>query len=90
MNKTEQAWNHLKGLCFADPDYAWAVHCNIAMPIIDAIGVTSEQGNIASANVMRLLFDYDITTHRYFNGKKSPAQEYVELRMEAEREEDAA
>jgi hypothetical protein len=45
----------------ADPAYAWAWHCNLAMPIMDAIGVTPHQANKASAHLMRHLFDIDVT-----------------------------
>ena len=43
----------------ADPDYAWGLHCNLAMPILDAIGVSHEQANLAAAHLMSFLFNYD-------------------------------
>jgi hypothetical protein len=85
-----QAWGALKQACESDPEFAWAVHCNIAMPIIDAIGVSHEQSNVASAHLMQHLFDHDITTHERFEYQKSGAQEYAEIRIAAEQAEDAA
>lgn len=87
---TKQAWDFLKEMCAADPDYAWSLHCNLAMPIMDAIGVDHQQSDAAAAYLMQHLFDHDITSHPYFVGKKSPAQEYAEMRIQAEREEDLA
>lgn len=74
----------------ADPGYAWAWHCNLSMPIMDATGCSGELANQAGAHLMHHLFGIDITQHRYWEGTKSPAQEYAELRIAAEREEDDA
>jgi hypothetical protein len=74
----------------ADPEMASAMHCNIAMPILDATGVTHEKANQASAHLMQHLFAYDITMHPLFEYEKSDAQEYAEMRITADREEDAA
>ncbi len=41
-------------------DYAWAWHCNIAMPMIDE-GIEPRTANIAASKIMRLLFDVDVT-----------------------------
>ena len=43
-----------------DPDYQWVVHCNIAMPIKDALGVTHQAANQAAARLMQHLFDIDM------------------------------
>lgn len=87
---TKQAWDFLKEMCAADPDYAWSLHCNLAMPIMDVIGVDHQQSNVAAAYLMQHLFDHDITNHEHYQYEKSPAQEYVELRSRDEREEDLA
>lgn len=80
----------LKATVRADPEYAWALHCNIAVPIMDSIRVSHDLANAASAHVMQTLFDYDITTHPNYEGKKSGAQVYHQMRVEAERAEDAS
>lgn len=67
-----------------DPEYAWGWHCNLAMPIMDAIGVSHKDANTAAAHLMQFLWDCDITTHPNFVGKKSDAQIYHVLRMAAE------
>jgi hypothetical protein len=80
----------LKNLINADLSYAWAWHCNLAVPIMDAAGVSHEKANEAGALIMRQMFDCDITQHPHYGGRKSPAQEYFEMRVQAERDEDAA
>lgn len=72
-----------------DPGYAWAWHCNIAVPIMDATGVSHETANEAAAHLMQHLFDCDITTNEHYQYGKSGAQQYAETRIAAEREEDA-
>ena len=55
---------NLDALKFAmkdDPDYAWAWHCNVAMPIKDSIGCSHKDANVAAARVMQHLFEVDIT-----------------------------
>lgn len=47
-------------------DYAWAWHCNLAMPVMDELGCTHEQANRAGARLMSILFGVDITKHRYW------------------------
>jgi len=44
-----------------DPSYAWTWHCNIAMPIMDSIGVSHEQANRAAKSIMALVFGIDVT-----------------------------
>lgn len=84
------AWAVFKRLMREDPEYAWAWHCNLAVPIMDAAEVSHERANIAAAYLMLHLFEYDITQHPHSQYGKSPAQEYFELRVAAERAEDAA
>lgn len=83
------AFDELKAAMQADPEYAWGWHCNFAMPIMDASGISHEKANKAAAHLMQHLFDYDITTHPHYQYDKSGAQQYAEFRIAAEREEDA-
>lgn len=89
-DSVENPYEALQNLIQRDPDYAWALHCNIAMPIMDSIGCTHEQANEAAAHLMQHLFDYDVTTHEHYVYGKSGAQQYAEMRMAADIEEDAA
>lgn len=83
------AWAVFKRLMREDADYAWAWHCNIAVPIMDAISATHEQANVAAAHLMSHLFEYDITTHPNFGYEKGQAQQYHEMRLAADREDAA-
>jgi len=83
------AFDELKAAMQADPEYAWSWHCNFAMPIMDASGISHEKANKAAAHLMQHVFDYDITTHPHYQYDKSGAQQYAEFRIAAEREEDA-
>jgi hypothetical protein len=85
----KRAWDTLKR-AMRDPDYAWSWQCNLAVPIMDAIRVSHERADTAAAYLMQHLWDCDITTHPYFEGKKSDAQAYTEIRIAAEQAEDAA
>lgn len=73
-----------------DPDIAWGWHCNIAMPIMDVLDCSHKDANEAAAHLMQRLFGVDITQHEQYIYDKSAAQEYAEMRIAAEREEDAA
>jgi hypothetical protein len=73
----------------ANPDHAWGWHCNIAMPIMDATGVSHELANQAAAHLMQHLFGYDITTDERYQYQKSNAQSYAEIRIAADIAEDA-
>jgi hypothetical protein len=83
----------LKNAMRTDPEYAWAWHCNLAMPIMDAYAPASnasheaqhQAANEAAAHLMQHLFDYDITTDPRYAYGKSGAQAYAEMRIEAER-----
>ncbi len=85
-----KAMDDLKSAMREDPGYAWAWHCNLAMPISDSIGATHENANVAAAYLMALLFDCDITTHPHYEYEKGLAQQYHEMRLAADRAEDAA
>ena len=84
----KQAWDTLSKAMRDDPEYAWAWHCNLAMPILDATGVPHELANQAGAHLMQHLWGCDITTHPRYEHGKSGAQAYVECRIAAERDED--
>lgn len=77
----------LKAAIHDDPEYAWAWHCNLAVPIMDAANVAHLPANQAAALIMAQMFDYDITTHPYWEGPKASYHEYYELRVAAERAE---
>lgn len=79
----------LKQVMQNDPEYAWGWHCNIAVPIMDAIDVSHERANLAAAYLMSCLFDYDITKHKHYDYGKTDAQQYHEMRLEMDRQEDA-
>lgn len=64
----------------ADPELAWGWHCNIAVPIMDAAGVSHQAANEAGAHLMQHLFGYDITTDERYAYGKSGAQAYAEMR----------
>lgn len=83
-------WAALTTKIQADPEYAWAVHCNLAVPIMDVTGVSHELANEAAAHLMQHLWQTDITTHPHYTGGKSDAQLYAEMRIAADIEEDAA
>ena len=83
-----EAWAGMEA-AMQDPDYAWGWHCNLAMPIMDATGITHEQANMAAAHLMQHLWKCDITTHPHYQYEKSGAQSYAEFRIEAEKAEDA-
>ncbi len=80
-NDAFAAWATFKRLMRDDPEYAWAWHCNIAVPIMDSIAVSHEQANVAAAHLMSFLFEYDITGDPRFG---------YEMPLAADREEGAA
>lgn len=67
---TPMCYKHIADLMRVDHDYAWSWHCNIAMPMLDALpdAITHKQANRAAARVMQHLFGIDVTT---FNEYKS-------------------
>ena len=56
----------LRELAQDDPEYAWALHCNIAIPIMDELRCTHEQANRASARVIKHWFGVDIDQHEHW------------------------
>lgn len=68
------AFTALKSLMQSDPEYAWGWHCNLAMPIMDAIGCTHEEANEAGAHLMSFLWEVDVTKDERYSGGKSAAQ----------------
>lgn len=69
---------------YGDPEHAWGVFCNIAMPIKDSVGCSHKAANEAAAHLMQHLFSYDITTHPHYEYGKSSAQQYAEFRIAAD------
>lgn len=55
-------WSLLQVQIHADPEYAWAIHCNIAMPLMDELKCSHQEANKAAAVLMRHLWDYDVTS----------------------------
>lgn len=82
-------WAALQQLIQSDPDYAWALHCNLAMPIMDSVGCTHQRANEAAAHLMQHLWACDITPHPHYQYGKSGAQQYAELRIAIDADEDA-
>lgn len=68
----------------ADPECAWGWHCNIAVPLMDSLGIGHEEANVAAAHLMSHLFDIDITTDSRFGYKKGAAQSMHEFMMNAD------
>ena len=60
-----EAWDRLEKEIKDDPEYAWAVHCNLTMPIYDT-GVCHSKANEAAARIMQLFFKIDIRKHENF------------------------
>lgn len=87
MGKTEFA--NLQALIKSDPDCAWGWHCNIAIPIMDSIRCTHKQANEAAAHLMQHLWDCDITKDERYEYGKSGAQQYAEMRIAMDAQEDA-
>lgn len=59
----------LEQLVRSDPEYAWTIHCNLAVPIMDSVGCTHEQANKAAARIMHHWFKVDITKHPHWGYK---------------------
>ena len=57
--EVKNAWETLQKAMKEDEEFAWAVHCNIAMPIMDSIGVTHHDANIGAVRVMETIFKYN-------------------------------
>lgn len=53
-----EAFQTLKELMHADPEYAWAWHCNLAMPFIDS-GCDDAVAQEGAARVMQSFFGVD-------------------------------
>lgn len=60
------AFEALKAELQADPEYAWAWHCNFAKPFMDSTTLGHELANNSAASIMRHVFDIDITTHPHY------------------------
>ena len=60
------AFYTLKTAMKEDLGYAWSWHCNLAMPIMDAIGVSHADANKAAARLVSHLFGLDTSTHEHY------------------------
>ncbi|WP_248321988.1 hypothetical protein [Caballeronia sp. Sq4a] len=78
------AFQVLKDALKNDAEYAWAWHCNLAMPIMDAVRCTPAQANKAGADLMQYLFDIDIRKHPHWQhaapATEAPAQAVAAIR----------
>lgn len=86
-DEIKSAFEAIKAEIHTDMGYAWAWHCNIAVPIMDG-GCTHKQANETAALIMSQMFNYDITQCSHYLYGKLPQQEYFEARIAAERDED--
>jgi hypothetical protein len=98
MTDAGHAFDGLKAEMNADPEYAWAWLCNLAMPVMDSyepymrgqsFSAAHEAANQAGAHLMQHLFGIDITKDDRFVAKKSGAQNYAEFRIAMDADEDA-
>lgn len=65
-NCIKGAWHILTMAMITDPDWAWSVHCNLAMPIMDTLNCSHIEANNAAAILMKHIFNYDVTQLREF------------------------
>jgi hypothetical protein len=49
-----------------DAEYAWALQCNLAVPIMDEVRCSHEAANRAAARIMYQWFAVDITQHEHW------------------------
>lgn len=65
INYTKICLDGLTNAIKKDEDYAWTWYCNINMPMQDE-GVSFYHASIASAHIMKHIFDVDITKSDYW------------------------
>jgi len=87
--ETQHPYAALTDVINNDPEYAWALFCNMAVPVMDATGCSHQVANEAGAHLMQHLFGCDITTHPHYKYGKSGAQSYAEMRIAMDKAEDA-
>lgn len=69
-----EAIEALKQAMHVDQGYAWGWHCNIAMPLKDAVPTLSHRlANYAAARLMRHLFDVDMEANPLYPGTQIEA-----------------
>ena len=83
MDNNTHSFTELQALIHSDSEYAWAWQCNLAMPLMDATGVSQAKANEAAALIRRQVFNYDSTHHERYHWAKSGAQAYFEARTAA-------
>jgi hypothetical protein len=59
------AFDTLKQAVQEDPEYAWAFHCNLAVPFMDE-GGSHKAANRAAARIMYNLFRVDTSQNQHF------------------------
>ena len=60
-----KAYDTIKKWINEDPEYAWAWHCNIAMPMQDE-GCSYDLANRGTARVMSMLFGVDTSKNKNY------------------------
>lgn len=66
MKTKTSEFGALKKLVRKDPEYAWVLQCNLAMPIMDAVHCTHQQANMAAARIMMQWFEVDMERHEHW------------------------
>lgn len=61
----KEAWNTIERACLNDPEYAWAIHCNLAMPIYYC-GISHQKANEAASKIMESLFKVRTNTNENY------------------------
>lgn len=62
----QEASRVIRDAIHANPDLAWTWHCNLTRPVSDCLNVGHKKANEAGAQLMRHLFDIDITQHPHY------------------------
>jgi len=68
MKNIKEAWETIKESIESDPEYAWAVHCNLAMPIYDE-GCDIKIANKIAARIIRHWFNYDMNNNKFYQNR---------------------
>ena len=65
-NKREHPFRELEKEIQNDPEYAWAIFCNIVMPIFVTGDIENQDANYFAARIMEHLFKVDMTRHEHY------------------------
>lgn len=90
-NKIKKAWDVLQSKMSNDFDWAWGVHCNISMPILDNSNgkLTPIEANIAAASIMQHLFNYDVTGLKRYTDIVDALKKDTEVKLNSGADVDA-